>query len=279
MKEFTLHNNLKIPSIGFGSWQLSDGEEARNVVAKALETGYRHIDTAAIYRNEVGVGEGIQQSGIDRDQVFVTTKLWNTERGYESGLRAFDQSLKNLGLDYIDLYLLHWPAVAHQYDNWQELNAESWRALEKLYSDGKVKAIGVSNFLEYHLDALFETATIKPMVNQIEYHPGYQQKDTLCYCEEHNILVEGWSPLGKGKVLDNSVLQDIAAKYGVTPAQVCIRWELQSGILPLPKSATPSRIKSNIDIFNFEISDEDMDRINQIPTTAASGLHPDSVSF
>jgi diketogulonate reductase-like aldo/keto reductase len=279
MKNFTLYNNTTIPSIGFGTWKLADGEDAANAVATALKAGYRHIDTAAIYKNESGVGQGIKQSGIPREDIFVTTKLWNTERGYAPGLAAFNQSLQNLGLDYIDLYLLHWPAAAHQYDNWQELNSESWRALEKLYSDGKVRSIGVSNFLEHHLDALLQQAEIKPMVNQIEYHPGYQQKDVLRYCKKNQIQVEGWSPLGKGQVLDHPVLQEIAQNHHVTPAQVCIRWELQSGIIPLPKSATPSRINANFDVHHFALSESEMDRINQMPIVAASGLHPDSVSF
>lgn len=279
MKSFTLHNNVSIPSVGFGTWQLKDNGEATNAVSTALKTGYRHIDTAAIYKNEVGVGKGIKNSEIPRHDIFVTTKLWNTERGYESGLKAFDQSLKNLNLDYIDLYLLHWPATAHQFDNWQDLNADSWRALEKLYKDGKVKSIGVSNFLEHHLKALFNTAEVKPMVNQIEYHPGYQQKEVLAFCHRHNITVEGWSPLGKGNVLEHPTLQEIADNHNISPAQVCIRWEVQSGIIPLPKSATPSRIASNFDVFHFELTEEEVERINQMPPIAASGLHPDSVAF
>ncbi|MFD2916362.1 aldo/keto reductase [Psychroserpens luteus] len=276
---FKLNNNINIPSIGFGTWQTPDGETAINVIKTALNDGYRHIDAAAIYKNEKGVGAGIKESGIERKDLFVTSKLWNSERGYETTLKAFENTLKDLQLDYLDLYLIHWPATAHQFDNWQQLNNDTWRAMEELYQNGKIKAIGVSNFLEHHLKPLMAQATIKPTVNQIEYHPGFMQNDCVKFCTDNNIQIEGWSPLGRGEVLDNDMLKAIAQNYNKSVAQICIRWALQNNVLPLPKSVTPHRIKENFDIFDFEISDSDMTRINQMDPIGSSGLDPDTVDF
>jgi len=278
-KYFKLNNQTKIPSIGFGTWQTPDGETAINAIKTAIENGYRHIDGAAIYKNEKGVGEGIKASNINREDLFVTSKLWNTERGYDTTLKAFEKTLSDLQLDYLDLYLIHWPANALQFKNWKELNAETWRAIEKLQKDGKIKTIGVSNFLPHHLEALLETATVTPTVNQIEYHPGFMQKECVEFCKQNNILIEGWSPLGRGEVLTNQTLIDIAAKYNKSVAQICIRWALQNEVLPLPKSVTPSRIKENIEVFDFEITAADMALINQLENIGASGLNPDKVEF
>ena len=278
-KFFKLNNGINIPSIGFGTWQTPDGETAINAIKAAIESGYRHIDAAAVYKNEVGVGEGIKGCGIPREELFVTSKLWNTERGYESTLKAFDQTLNDLQLDYLDLYLIHWPANAQQFINWKDLNSETWRAMEKLQSEGKIRSIGTSNFLPHHLEALIEKATITPAVNQIEYHPGFTQDECVTFCKKNNIVVQGWSPLGRGEVLDNATLITIANKYNKSVAQICIRWALQNEILPLPKSITPHRIKENFEVFDFEISSDDMTTINQLKNIGESGLNPDTVTF
>lgn len=275
---FELNNGYKIPCIGFGTWQTPDGETAVMAVSEAIKAGYRHIDTAACYENEVGVGQGIRASGIEREKLFVTSKVWNTERGYEKTMAAFEKTLSDLRLDYLDLYLIHWPASSSQFENWEELNLETWRAMTELYRAGKIKSIGVSNFLPHHLEALMRTE-VAPMVNQIEYHPGLMQTETVAYCKEHHILVEAWSPLGTGRMLNNETLKLIAGKYGKSAAQLCIRWCLQKGVLPLPKSVTPSRIVENTDVFDFEVTAEDMDTICSMPYFGGSGLHPDKVKF
>lgn len=279
MNHFILNNGLEIPEVGFGTWQIPDGKEVKNAVLYALESGYRHIDTAKIYENEKGVGEAIQESNIPRGDIFLTTKVWNKDRGYDSTLKAFEKSLELLNTDYLDLYLIHWPANAQQFDNWKELNAETWRAMEDLYDQGKIKSIGVCNFLVHHLEALKETARIDPMVNQIEYHPGYLQQEVVDYCKEKLILVEAWSPIGSGRILENKELKSIADHYKVSVAQLCIKFCLQNGILPLPKSVTPKNILSNLEVNNFTISDDDMQRISSMDEAGFSGLNPDFVEF
>ncbi|MFD1550823.1 aldo/keto reductase [Putridiphycobacter roseus] len=278
-KYFELNNGVKIPSIGFGTYKTPDGEMAINAIKKAIEVGYRHMDTAAIYENEVGVGKGVQLCGVDRAKIFVTSKVWNTERGYQSTLDAFEKTLQDLGLEYLDLYLIHWPANAHQFDNWRDINANTWRAMEQLYAAGKIKAIGVSNFLPHHLESLMQNATVMPAVNQIEFHPGFTQSECVKFCFENNILVEGWRPFGKGDVFGHEVLKVIAEKHHKSVAQICIRWALQNHVLPLPKSVTPSRIQENFEVFDFEISSSDMDLISQIDDLGYSGLNPDTVDF
>lgn len=274
----TLCNGCAIPCLGFGTWQTPDGETAVTAVRTALEKGYRHIDTAAIYGNEASVGKGIAASGLDRNKIFVTSKLWNNSRGYESTFRSFEKTLADLCLDYLDLYLIHWPASASRFSDWENINLQTWRALTELYKAGRIRAIGVSNFLPHHLQALMQTE-VPPMVNQIEFHPGYMQEETVQYCRQHGILVEAWGPLGTGKMFSNPLLATIAEKYGKSVAQLCIRWCLQNQTLPLPKSVTPSRIAENADIFNFTISQEDMEAINNMPPFGISGLHPDKVKF
>ncbi len=274
---FTLSNDYKIPCLGYGTWR-TDDRTALSAVKIALETGYRHIDTAAGYKNESGVGEAVKESGLARADVFLTSKVFNDDRGYRTTLNAFEKTLSALKTDYLDLYLIHWPASAHRFDNWEQINLDTWRAMTELYKSGKIKAIGVSNFKPHHLKALMNTE-IKPMVNQIEYHPGQTQEETVSFCRENNILVEAWGPLGQGRMLSNPVLGEIAESYGKSTAQLCIKWCLQNGVLPLPKSVTESRIKENTYVFDFEISEEDMKRINEMPYIGGSGNDPDTVNF
>ena len=275
---FTLSNGRNIPCIGFGTWQAPDGETAENAVLAALEAGYRHIDTAAAYKNEKSVGNALRRSGIDRSEIFVTSKVWNQDRGYGRTLAAFERTMEQLGLEYLDLYLIHWPASPSMYSDWMELNLGTWMAMCELYKAGKVKAIGVSNFKPSHLEVLMNSS-ITPMVNQIEFHPGFMQTDTVDFCRENGIVVEAWSPLGTGKLLSDPSLSQIAEKYGASTAQICIRWCLQHQVLPLPKSVTPSRIRENIDVFGFDISQEDMSFIDALPYIGGSGLDPDKIDF
>ncbi len=276
---FILSNGVGIPCVGFGTWQTPSGDVAVNSVKTAIEAGYRHIDTAAAYRNEQGVGEGIKQGGVDRKELFITTKLWNSERGYDKTMKAFEASMKALQLDYLDLYLIHWPAALQHGAGWQQTNRSTWKAFEQLYKEGRIRAIGVSNFLSHHLEPLMADAEIKPMVNQIELHPGYTQPETVAYCKKNNILVQAWSPLGTGRVLEHPMLALMAKKYGASVAQLCIRWCLQNSFLPLPKSVTPSRIIENTNVFFFEIGAEDMAAINALPEFGWSGNDPDKISF
>ncbi|MBC5841370.1 aldo/keto reductase [Flavobacterium sp. F-380] len=279
-KNFKLNNNITIPSIGFGTWQTPLGQTAIDTIKSAVKAGYRHIDAAAIYKNEKSVGTGIKECGLERKDLFITSKVWNTERGYETTLKAFKKTLHDLQLDYLDLYLIHWPANAQQFTNWKAINSETWSAMEKLHKEGKVRSIGVSNFLPHHLEALLETATIKPAVNQIEYHPGFMQNDCVQFCKSHNILIEGWSPLGRGEVLKNEILIEMGRTYNKSVAQLCIRWALQNQVLPLPKSVTPQRITENFEVFDFEITASDMKIINDMDhPKGGAGLNPDTVTF
>ncbi|MEI0510198.1 aldo/keto reductase [Brachyspira intermedia] len=275
---FTLNNGYNIPCIGFGTWQTPDGETAVNSVIEAIKSGYKHIDTAAIYGNEKSIGKAIKESGINRDELFITSKVWNKDRGYKTTLAAFEKTINDLQIDYLDLYLIHWPASANKFNDWDNINLETWKAMTELYKAGKIKSIGVSNFMPHHLKSLMETE-VKPMVDQIEFHPGFMQEETFKYCNDNNILVEAWSPLGTGKMLNNETLKTISSKYNKSVAQICIRWCLQNNALPLPKSVTASRIKENTEIFDFVISDEDMKTINAMEYCGGSGHHPDKVNF
>lgn len=278
--DYQLNNGVLIPAIGFGTWQTPDGSVAVDSVIEALRLGYRHIDTAAIYGNEVSVGQGIARSGVDRRSIFVTSKVWNNERGYDSTLRAFDKTMSDLNLDYLDLYLIHWPAVAAQFaDNWSDINYDTWRAMERLVADGRVRAVGLSNFMPHHIKPLLEKASIVPAVNQIEFHPGQMQSECVEFCKSNNIVVEAWSPLGTGRLLDNELLVPLAEKYGKSVAQLCIRWALQHQVVVLPKSVTPSRIAQNLEVYDFKISDADMAAIDAMPYSGGSGLDPDKVDF
>lgn len=278
MHTMKLSNGIEIPSVGYGTWQTPDGDVAVTGVKEAIAAGYGHIDTAAVYGNEVSVGKAIAESGIARKDLFVTSKLWNKQRGYEKTLAAFEKTLQDLGLDYLDLYLIHWPAAPHQFDNWKELNLGTWKAMTELYQAGKIRAIGVSNFKPHHLEPLMDTE-VPPMVNQIEFHPGFLQTETISYCKDKGMLIEAWSPLGNGKVLSNPDLMEIAEKYGKTVAHVCIRWCLQHDVLPLPKSVTPSRIHDNLKVFDFELTEEDMARIDGLGEFGCSGMDPDQIRF
>ena len=277
-KYFKLNNGVDIPNIGFGTWRVPESEQCVESVLTALDCGYRHIDTAYFYKNEKSVGQAIKESGIHRDDIFVTSKLWNNFRGYDETIAAFEQSLENLDTDHLDLYLIHWPNPVKYRDNWEALNAESWRAFEKLYRDGRVRAIGVSNFMPHHLDALMKTAEITPMVNQIEMHPGLNREIERTANEKYGILTEAWAPFQIGGVLQDNTVIAMAEKYQKTEAQIVLRWFLQSGVVPLPKSVTPERILGNIQVYDFEISAEDMAKLNSI-TPHAPRHDPDKIDF
>ncbi|WP_125565195.1 aldo/keto reductase [Companilactobacillus insicii] len=276
---YTLSNGVEIPIVGFGTWQTPDGEVAKQSVKTAIEAGYRHIDTAAAYGNEDSVGEGIKASGIKRDDLFLTTKLWNDDHGYDSTIKAMDHSLKELDVDYVDLYLIHWPNPVKFRDNWQEVNAETWRAMEDLLESGKTRAIGVSNFRGEHLNELMQTANVTPMVNQIFLNPSDLQPDVVDYNNEYNILSEAYSPLGTGKIFQVPELQEMAKRYNKSVAQLVLRWSLQLGFLPLPKSVHADRIKENTQLFDFEISDDDMKTIDGLHGVAGLATDPDTTDF
>ncbi|MBC1422449.1 aldo/keto reductase [Listeria seeligeri] len=266
-----LANGVEMPRLGFGVWKVKDGDEAVNSVKWAIEAGYVSIDTAAAYKNEEGVGQAIKESGVKREDLFVTTKLWNAEQGYESTLAAFDESLRKLELDYVDLYLIHWPVKGKFKD--------TWRAFEKLYNDKRVRAIGVCNFHEHHLKELMEDAEIAPMVNQIELHPELTQEPLRNYCAEHNIVVEAWSPLGNGKLLDNEEIKAIAEAHGKSVAQVILRWDLQIGVVTIPKSVHQERIIQNADIFDFELTEDEVAKISALNKDKRTGPDPDNFNF
>ncbi|MGM9988137.1 MAG: aldo/keto reductase [Bacillaceae bacterium] len=270
MEYLTLNNGVKMPAIGLGVWQVTDGEEVKNAVLHALKSGYRLIDTAAIYKNEVGVGEGIRESGIPREEIFVTSKVWNDDQGYDETLQAFQASLDRLGLDYLDMYLVHWPCAK----NGKFL--DTYRALETLYKQGKVRAIGVSNFHIHHLKELLAVCEVVPVVNQVECHPYLSQKPLRDFCSEHNILVEAWSPIMRGgAALSDETIVALAKKYEKTPVQVILRWHIQSGIHPIPKSVTPSRIEENFNVFDFTLTAEEMAAMDALNKDERIGPDPD----
>lgn len=266
----SLHNGLKIPQLGLGTWQSKNGDEVISAVRQALRIGYRHIDTAAIYGNEAGIGKAIQQVEVPREQLFITTKVWNSRQGYDSTLKAFEQSKRDLGLGYVDLYLIHWPVKGRF--------THTWRALEELYEEGQVKAIGVSNFQIHHLEELMFTAHVLPMVNQVELHPLLTQKDLLQFCRQHHIQVEAWSPLMQGH-LDHPLLKVLSTKYERTPAQIVLRWNLQIGIITIPKSVTQHRIEENAKIFDFELEEADIMALDGLNTNHRFGPDPDNFNF
>ncbi len=268
---FKLHNGVEIPYLGLGTYQSDNDQEVVDAVSYALQIGYRHIDTASVYGNEEGVGKGVVESGIHRDDLFVVSKVWNTDQGYETTLRAFDASLERLNLDYLDLYLIHWP-VSGKYK-------DTWRALEKLYSEKRIKAIGVSNFMQHHLEDLLTTAEVVPMVNQMEFHPYVVQQDLVDFCYLKGIQYEAWSPFMQGKVFNLDICQELSKKYKKSVAQVILRWNLQKGIVTIPKSVKKERIKSNADIFDFDISDEDVAYLDSLDRAERIGPDPDNFDF
>ncbi|MFF2117223.1 aldo/keto reductase [Kitasatospora sp. NPDC058184] len=263
-----LNNGVEIPQLGFGVFQVPD-DQTTAAVAAALEAGYRSIDTAAIYGNETGVGRALAASGVAREDLFVTTKLWNADQGYDATLRAFDASLAKLGLDHVDLYLIHWPTPA------RDLYLDTWRALERLVEEGRIRAAGVSNFQPAHLQRLLDTSALVPAVNQVELHPGLQQAELRAFHAEHGIATEAWSPLAQGAVLDDPAITAIAARTGKSPAQVVLRWHLQLGNIVIPKSVTPARIRQNLDVFDFELTAQDMAAIAAGDRDLRTGPHPD----
>lgn len=273
-----LINGVKIPCVGFGTWQI-EGSAADLAVAEAIRAGYTHIDTAAAYGNEEFVGSGIKRSGIARDELFLTTKLWNNIRTYDEAIAACEQSLSLLGTDYLDLLLIHWPNPLKFRACWKERNAELWRAMETLYRDGKVRAVGVSNFCERHLDALMETAEISPAVNQIRVCPGDVDEETISACTSKGILIEGYSVLGTGKALSSERLANMAEKYGVGISQLCLRWCLQNGFVPIARSVSPEHIKQNLDIFGFEIEPADMVALSEMVGECGVHENPDERPF
>lgn len=271
----TLNNGVKMPWFGLGVFKVEEGPELEQAVKTAIVNGYRSIDTAAIYGNEVGVGKGIQagikEAGISREDVFVTSKVWNDDLGYESAIEAYEASLERLGLDYLDLYLIHWPVEGKYKD--------AWRALETLYKGKRVKAIGVSNFQIHHLEDLMKDAEVKPVINQVERHPRLTQKELQAFCQQNDIQLEAWSPLMQGELLSNDVLQEIADKYGKTTAQVILRWDLQQQVVIIPKSTKENRIIENASIFDFELTAKDMKTIDALNQNHRVGPDPDNFDF
>ncbi|MED1471118.1 aldo/keto reductase [Bacillus salipaludis] len=271
----TLNNGVKMPWFGIGVFKVEEGPELVNAVKTAIKHGYRSVDKAAIYGNEEGVGQGIREgievAEISREELFVTSKVWNSDLGYESTLTAYETSLQKLGLEYLDLYLIHWPVDGKYKD--------AWRALETLYKEGRVKAIGVSNFQIHHLEDLMKDAEIKPVINQVEYHPRLTQKALQEFCREHDIQLEAWSPLMQGQLLDNPVLKEIASKYQKSAAQIILRWDLQNGVVTIPKSTKEHRIVENASVFDFTLTKDEMDQINQLNQNHRVGPDPDHIDF
>ena len=266
-----LNNGLEMPMFGLGVFLSKEGDEVVNAVKTALKSGYRHIDTAAIYQNERGVGKAVLESSIPREEIFITSKVWNSDQGYQTTIRAFEESLEKLQMDYLDLYLIHWPKGKR--------SVETWKAMEELYQKGVVRAIGISNFLIHHLEEFLPECKIVPAVNQYEFHPQLLQPELLDYCRKKGIQPEAWSPIIKGRVNDIPVMQALAVKYSKTPVQIVLRWDIQKGVITIPKSVKPERIISNADIFDFELSDEDMAKIDRLDTNTRVGAHPDYITF
>ncbi len=274
---YELNNGVRIPCIGFGTYKTPADDTCRAVL-EAIDAGYRLIDTASFYGNESGVGKAVRTCGLPREDIFVTSKVWNTDRGYDKTLASFDRTMDALGLGYLDLFLIHWPASLKAYgERAKEINRDTWRALEKLYNDGRVKAIGLSNFLPHHIDEIMETESIKPMVNQIEFHPGWAQLSISDYCIRNGIAVEAWSPFARAAVLENETLVRTGIKYGKTSSQVTLRWIMQHGIIPLPKSVHRERMDSNLDSFDFMLNDQEMAEIDALKNLGGKCAMPDEM--
>jgi len=270
---YTLNNGVQIPCIGFGTYKAATGDSA-DIIATAIEAGYRFFDTASFYGTEIYLAEAIKRSGLPREDFFITSKVWKTEMGYQETLDAFERTLHNLNTDYLDLYLIHWPRPTLDKE-WKDVCIATWKAMEELYKAGKVRAIGLSNFLPHHLDVILQNCTIKPMVNQLEMNPGYTQEAAVNYSQANDILVQAWSPLGRQRVLQAKLLVELAKKYQVSPARICLRYELQKGINPIPKASAMERMKDNMNVFDFTINTEDMHKLNTLPQIGWSGEHPD----
>ena len=267
----TLHNGVEMPTLGLGVWKMENNDEVKTAVNAAIDAGYKAIDTAAAYKNEEGVGTAIKENSTPREELFITSKVWNDDQGYESTLKAFEDTVSKLGIETLDLYLIHWP-VEGKYK-------ETWKAMEKLYKDGRIRAIGVSNFHPHHLEDLMKEAEIKPMVNQVEFHPLLNQKELRDYCKQHSIQMEAWSPLAQGKLLDNEVVKGIAEQHGKSTAQVIIRWDLEHEVVTIPKSSNPDRIKQNFDVFDFELTKDDIRALDELNQNERMGPDPDNFDF
>lgn len=268
---FRLNNGVEMPYFGLGVYLSKDGQEVINAIKWAVEAGYRHIDTASIYKNEEGVGQGVKQCGVSREDLFVVSKVWNSDQGYDATIHAFEASLRRLDMDYLDLYLIHWP-VAGKYK-------ETWKALEKLYKEGRIKSIGVSNFMQHHLEDLLNDASIVPMVNQMEFHPFLVQQDLIDFCNKNTIRYEAWSPMMQGRIFDMQEFKDLSKKYGKTAAQIVLRWDLQKGVMTIPKSTKKERIIANGDIFDFQLTDEDVKLLDTMHRGQRFGPDPDNFDF
>ncbi|MCR5346579.1 MAG: aldo/keto reductase [Fretibacterium sp.] len=274
MQTFTLSNGLQVPAIGFGTYKAVQGEDIA-VIRMAIDAGYRYFDTASFYGTESFIGEAIRQSSIPRQEFFIASKLWKTEMGYKETRAAFQRTLEALRTDYLDVYMIHWPLPTVNCSDWKELDHETWRAMEELCQEGKIRALGVSNFLPHHLDNIIQRGTVMPVVAQLEFHPGYTQGTAVRYCQDHNIRVQAWSPIGRGRVLTDPLIMELAEKYGATPAQICLRFALQEGVMPLPKASSSERMRENMDCLFFCIEKEDLWRLETMPPVGWSGEHPD----
>ena len=271
---YTLNNGMQIPCMGFGTYKAAEGNDTK-VLLTAIEAGFRYFDTASLYYTEEALGKAIKESGIPREEFFIVSKMWTDEMGYDNVKAALENSLAKLQMDYLDIYLIHWPRRSKNYDEWKSIVSETWRAMEELQKEGKIRALGLSNFLPHHIKHVLDVCEIKPVVNQLELHPGYMQYATIKYCEEHDIRVQAWSPLGRFRMADNVLLISLTEKYKVSFSQLCLRFLIQLGIIPLPKASSMERMKQNMDVFNFEIEEEDMYRILTMPECGWSGEYPD----
>ena len=271
---FKLNNDMKIPCVGFGTYKAAEGNNVE-ILKTSIEAGYRYFDTASFYQTEEFVGQAIRESNLPREDFFLVSKMWKDEMGYQQTKDALEKSLKRLGTDYLDIYLIHWPRPSADCENWKELDLETWRAMEELQKEGKIRGLGLSNFLPHHIKNILENGTVKPVVNQLELHPGYMQQAAVQYCKEHGIQMQAWSPIGRRRILEDGLILELAGKYQVSPAQLCLRFLLQNDIIPLPKSSSMERMKQNMDLFHFEISEEDVSRLATMPQAGWSGEHPD----
>lgn len=274
IEHYVLNNDVEIPAVAFGTYKAADGKSA-DVIRAAIGAGYRYFDTASFYGTETYLAEAIRESGIPRREFFIASKLWKDEMGYENVKSAFERTLNNLRTDYLDLYLIHWPLPEPGYKEWRQLDKETWRAMEELYEAGKIRAIGLSNFLPHHIENILKDCRVRPAVDQIEYHPGYSQEAVVNYCRERGILVQAWSPIGRSRVLDEPLVKELAAKYDVSPAQICLKFAVQRNIIPLPKSSSEDRMRENLDLYSFELEQDDIWRLSTMPQTGWSGEHPD----
>lgn len=273
-----LRNGSKIPCVGLGTWQINDREQMKNIISTAIDAGYQLIDTAAAYANEISLGKAILEKGVAREQIYLTDKVWNTNRGFDAVQKACRQSLKKLKTDYLDLYLIHWPASPNLHKNWKDINADTWRGMEQLCKDGLVKNIGVCNFKQHHLEELKKTAELMPLVNQYEFHVGMHDQELLDYCNKEHIVIEASSPLGNGQILNNKNLKELSFQKQISVAQICLKWCLKKRLVVIPKASATQRILENIDLFSFELTDDEMIAIDNIEYCGGLGFDSDEVT-